>query len=87
MDLDIKLTPQLAEIVRQKVESGLYGSATEVIHAALHLLADADKAESSKLAQLRHEINEGLASGPDSAWDPDKVKMLGRKMAAKPDEK
>lgn len=84
MDLNIKLTPQLAEIVRQKIESGLYGSATDVVQAALHLLADADTAEATKLGHLRRDIQEGLASGAESSWDPEKIKKLGRsKMAAK----
>lgn len=87
MDLNIKLTPQLAEIVRQKVESGLYSSANDVVQAALHLLADADKAELSKLEQLRSDIHEGLASGPDSPWSPDRVKELGRRKMAKADGK
>lgn len=82
MDLNIKLTQQLAEIVRQKVESGLYASASDVVQAALYLLADTDKAQSTKLEQLRRDIHEGLASGPDSPWDPDKVKKLGRNKVA-----
>lgn len=78
MDLNIKLTPQLAEIIRHRVDSGLYSSASEVIHAALRLLAENDHAQNANLEQLRLDIQEGLDSAPDVRWDPEKVKELGR---------
>ena len=31
MGMNISLTPQLEEMIRQKVESGLYNSASEVV--------------------------------------------------------
>jgi len=36
--MNVNLTPQLEALVRQKVESGLYGSASEVVREALRLL-------------------------------------------------
>lgn len=78
MDLNIKLTPQLAEIIQHRVESGLYSSASEVIHAALRLLAENDHAQTANLERLRQDIQEGLDSGPDEPWDMEKVKQLGR---------
>ncbi len=39
MGMNINLTPQLEEMVRQKVNSGLYTSASEVVREALRLLA------------------------------------------------
>ena len=38
--MNISLTPQLEELVKKKVESGLYGSASEVMRAALRLLEE-----------------------------------------------
>ena len=37
MGMNISLTPQLEEMIRQKVDSGLYNSASEVVRDALRL--------------------------------------------------
>jgi len=36
--MDIKLTPELEQLVNEKIESGKYGSASEVIQHSLRLL-------------------------------------------------
>ncbi|MBZ0159057.1 MAG: type II toxin-antitoxin system ParD family antitoxin, partial [bacterium] len=41
--MNISLTPQLEKLVKNKVESGLYGSASEVIREALRLLEERDR--------------------------------------------
>jgi antitoxin ParD1/3/4 len=33
--MNVSLTPQLEEVIRRKVESGMYGSASEVVREAL----------------------------------------------------
>jgi antitoxin ParD1/3/4 len=33
--MNVSLTPQLEELIRRKVESGMYGSASEVVREAL----------------------------------------------------
>lgn len=38
MGMNVNLTPQLEEMVRQKVNSGLYTSASEVVREALRLM-------------------------------------------------
>ena len=38
MTLNVNLTPQLEEMVRQKVSGGLYNSASEVVREALRLM-------------------------------------------------
>ncbi len=78
MGMNINLTPQLEEMVRQKVTSGLYTSASEVVREALRLMDEKDQLREAKLGQLRQEIQEGLGSGPAVAWDPDEVKRAGR---------
>lgn len=84
MGMNINLTPQLEEMVRQKVTSGLYTSASEVVREALRLMDEKDQLRTAKLGQLRQEIQDGLDSGPAVAWDPDEVKRSGRaKRAAK----
>jgi antitoxin ParD1/3/4 len=49
MGMNINLTPQLEEMVRQKVESGLYTSASEVVREALRLMEEKDQLRNAKL--------------------------------------
>jgi antitoxin ParD1/3/4 len=77
MGLNIKLTPQLEEMVRQKVVSGLYNSASEVILDALRLMVERDQAHNAARAQLKQDIQEGIDSGPGCAWDPNEVNRAG----------
>ena len=82
--MNINLTPQLEEMVRQKVTSGLYTSASEVVREALRLMDEKDQMRAAKLAQLRQDIQEGFNSGPATAWDAEEIKRAGRiKRAAK----
>lgn len=78
MGMNINLTPQLEEMVREKVASGLYASASEVVREALRLMEEKDQLRMTKLDQLRKNIQEGLDSGPAVAWDADEVKRAGR---------
>lgn len=55
----ISLTPKLEEMVRSKVDSGLYNNASEVIRAALRLMANEDKEYEERLKTLRAEIKKG----------------------------
>jgi antitoxin ParD1/3/4 len=78
MGMNINLTPQLEDLVRQKVASGLYTSASEVVREALRLMDEKDRLMNAKLEQLRQDIREGLESGPAEPWDPEEIKRAGR---------
>ncbi|HSI60643.1 MAG TPA: type II toxin-antitoxin system ParD family antitoxin [Ideonella sp.] len=78
MGMNVNLTPHLEEMVRGKVSSGLYTSASEVIREALRLMDEQDRLRAAKLDQLRQDVQAGLASGPGAAWDPADVKREGR---------
>ncbi len=80
MPLNINLTPQLEKLVRQKVSSGRYNSASEVVREALRLMEEQDELRSLKLEQLRRDIRGGLDSGPAGPWSPAKMKREGRKL-------
>ena len=82
MGMNISLTPQLEEMIRQKVDSGLYNSASEVVREALRLMDERDRMRATKLDQLRQEIQEGLSSGPGTAWDREEVKRKKRAKSA-----
>jgi antitoxin ParD1/3/4 len=79
MHMNVNLSPQLEELVRQKVASGLYTSASEVVREALRLMEEQDRIRAAKLEQLRQEIREGLDSGTATPWSPDEAKQEGRR--------
>jgi antitoxin ParD1/3/4 len=82
MPMNVNLTPQLEEMVRQKVASGLYTSASEVIREALRLMEEQDRLRAAKLDQLRQDIQDGLTSGPAMPWDAEEIKREGSKRRA-----
>ncbi len=77
--MNISLTPQLEELVKKKVESGRYGSASEVLREALRLLEERDRLYAIRLEALREEIQKGLDSGPATPLDIEEIKSHGRK--------
>jgi len=78
MTMNINLTPELEELVRQRVASGLYNSASEVVREALRLMKAQDQLRAAKLEQLRWDIREGLESGPAGELDIEVIKQRGR---------
>jgi len=85
MGMNVNLTPQLEELVRSKVASGLYTSASEVVREALRLMDEQDQLRMAKLEQLRSDVRQGLNSGPGETWDAGAVKGKARtRRASKP---
>ena len=65
--MTVDLGNELRHYVESLVESGDYRSNSEVLRESLRLLRE--KQATSKLAQLRHLIDEGEASGDPMAWN------------------
>ena len=80
--MNISLTPHLENLVKSKVDSGLYGSASEVMREALRLLDERDRLHTMRLEELRTEIKRGLDSGDPTPLDVDAIKSRGRKRLA-----
>jgi antitoxin ParD1/3/4 len=59
----VKLTEELDRFVLEKVESGRYENASEVVRAALRTLERDEQQYQAKLGALRMAIDEGDASG------------------------
>lgn len=78
MPMNVNLTPQLEALVRQKVASGLYSSASEVVREALRLMEEQDRMRAIKLDQLRQEIRDGLNSGDPELLNIEEIKREGR---------
>jgi len=83
MGMNVNLTPQLEQMVRAKVASGLYTSASEVVREALRLMDEQDRLRAAKLERLREDIRQGLASGPGGAWSAEDVKAQARARRAR----
>ncbi len=60
---NVNLTDELDSFVLEKIESGRYENASEVIRAALRTLEREERQFEAKLAALRTAIDEGDASG------------------------
>jgi antitoxin ParD1/3/4 len=67
--------------VSQKVESGLYHSASEVIRDGLRLMKERDDLHQSKLAELRKEIALGVGQADRGQVQPFNEETTARVMA------
>ncbi len=79
--MNVSLTPELDEFVNEKVQSGLYNSASEVVREGLRLLREQDDLKRFRLVELKREIEKGIDSldrGEGRAFDADAVKAKGR---------
>ena len=76
--LSIALTPEMAAIVRQCVESGEYASSSEVILEALRDWKLKRSLQQNELAELRGLWQVGLESGPGRLADMNAIKAEAR---------
>ena len=60
---NVNLTDDLEDFVLEKIESGRYENASEVVRAALRTLEREERLFETKLAALRAAIDAGDASG------------------------
>ena len=58
--MNISLTPELENFVQNKVSSGMYTSASEVIRESLRLLHTHDDLQNQRIQQLNQAIDIGL---------------------------
>ncbi len=58
--MNVSLTPELENLVNEKVKSGLYNSASEVIRESLRLLQEQDELRRIRKDELRREIMLGV---------------------------
>jgi len=75
--MNVSLTPELETLVHDKVESGLYTSASEVVREALRLLRERDQIQQQRLAELKREIAIGLEQldrGESTTYDDQSLK-------------
>lgn len=58
--MNISLTPELEQLVKDKVSSGKYHSVSEVMGEALRLLEERDRIRDQRLAELKAKIQVGI---------------------------
>lgn len=58
--MNVSLTPELERLVQEKVASGLYSSASEVVREALRLLQERDELRRLRFQELQREIAKGI---------------------------
>jgi len=58
--MNVSLTPELEKWVQHKVQSGLYGSSSEVVRDALRILHQYEEERNRKLSILRSDVQLGL---------------------------
>jgi antitoxin ParD1/3/4 len=79
--MNVSLTPELDEFVNEKVTSGLYNSASEVVREGLRLLREQDELKRMRLETLRAEVQKGINSldqGKGKKFDVEGIKAKGR---------
>jgi len=59
--MNISLTPELERRIAEKVESGLYNTASEVVRDALRRMFEPDEERARLKAKLNAEIDEAIA--------------------------
>jgi antitoxin ParD1/3/4 len=80
--MNISLTPQLEKLVHDRVKSGRYTSASEVIRDALRLLESRDRG----VTQLHTDVEDGLRqldAGQSRPFDADAVERIAQAGRAK----
>ena len=60
--MNVHLTPQLETLVQNKVKTGRYNSASEVVREALRLFEERDRIRELQIQELRKKIDKGWAS-------------------------
>ncbi|MET0355421.1 MAG: type II toxin-antitoxin system ParD family antitoxin [Cellvibrio sp.] len=79
--MNVSLTAQLESYIQQKVASGMYNSASEVMREALRLMAEKDAIHTIKLESLRKDVQQGLHSldsGEGKELDINAIKAKAR---------
>jgi antitoxin ParD1/3/4 len=72
--MNVSLTPALEKMVQQKVESGLYNNASEVVREALRLMKEIEEVRRARLKRLKAALALGesdIASGRITALEGD----------------
>jgi len=82
-ELEIRLSPQLSEMIEEKIRAGQYTTPGEVVSDALRIVQEQEAVTAQDVEELRAEIAVGLAQlerGEGAAWNVEEVKADVRRM-------
>jgi antitoxin ParD1/3/4 len=74
--MNVSLTPQLEELIRLKVESGMYGSASEVVREALRQMEARDRRQRLQMAIA--EADAEVHRGEENELTPALIERMKR---------
>ena len=77
--MNISLTPELEQLVTDKVGSGMYQTASEVVREGLRLLKERDL----QMEALRRDVNAGfeaIKKGSFTDYDPRRISSLTQRI-------
>jgi antitoxin ParD1/3/4 len=80
--VNVSLTPELEQLVSQKVSSGMYQTASEVVREGLRLLAERDQ----RLESLRRDVRAGFEAikrGEYTDYDATTIQKLADRVNAR----
>jgi antitoxin ParD1/3/4 len=75
--VNVHLTPELEQIVQNKVQSGRYNSASEVVREALRLMEQKDELRAIQIQEFRKRIDRGLAEAHGGELADGEIFMQG----------
>jgi len=76
--LSISLPQEMVEMLRSRVESGQYGSTSEVIREALRVWRAHEDRQATEIETLRLLWQEGIDSGAGRFTDIEEIKAAAR---------
>jgi antitoxin ParD1/3/4 len=68
--MKVSLTPQLQKFIEQRLKTGMYETASEVVREGLRLLKERDDADRRRLDALRADIAIGVAQADEGVTRP-----------------
>jgi antitoxin ParD1/3/4 len=80
--MNISLTPELEQLVNDKVKTGMYQTASEVIREGLRLLRERDQ----RVESLRRDVRAGfdaIERGEFTDYDESNIKELANRVKAR----
>lgn len=83
--MNLSLAPDLEQFISNKIKSGQYSSASEVVSEALQLLKEQDASRGTRLAEFNDEIRHRLSAidGGECVQPADARQRLAHKSQAR----
>ena len=83
--MNVSLTPELEQMIQQKVETGRYQTASEVVREALRMFDHQEKSREARLTEWRTKIAIGIRQleKEDTVSEEEFLEMLAKRKTRK----